>query len=165
MAQKELQHERIHITACAQIRLRSGCIPIVWPVFFSFLNSLTYRVPREEVFSTECQEKTLIKLCTGWYKSLLGTCHKVSHNSRKPAHPAHQRCVVGVFAVHMKKLCILGYAKYAQRRFWSDCANAQSDLNLRWAYIWRCVFWHCGSLGILSQAAAQLHTFLESKLE
>ena len=37
--------------------------------------------------------------------------------------------------VSMKKLCILGYPKCAQWRFWSDCANAQADLNLRWAHI------------------------------
>ena len=36
-----------------------------------------------------------------------------------------------VFIVHKKKLCILGYPKCAQWRFWSDCANAQSDLKIR----------------------------------
>ena len=30
---------------------------------------------------------------------------------------------------------ILGYPKCAQWRFWSDCANAQADLNLRWAHM------------------------------
>ena len=34
-----------------------------------------------------------------------------------------------------KQLCILGYLKCAQWRFWSACANAQADLNLRWAHI------------------------------
>ena len=33
----------------------------------------------------------------------------------------------------MKKLCILDYPKCVKWRFWSDCANAQADLNLRWA--------------------------------
>ena len=36
-----------------------------------------------------------------------------------------------VFVVHMKTFRILGYLKCVQRRFWSDCANAQDDLNLR----------------------------------
>ena len=31
--------------------------------------------------------------------------------------------------------CISGFTKYAQRRFRSDCANAQSDLNLRWEHM------------------------------
>ena len=35
--------------------------------------------------------------------------------------------------VPMKKLCILGYLKCAQWRFWSDCTNVQADLNLHWA--------------------------------
>ena len=35
-----------------------------------------------------------------------------------------------VFVVHMNKRCSLGYPKCAQWRFWSDCANAQADLNL-----------------------------------
>ena len=34
-----------------------------------------------------------------------------------------------------KHLCILGYTKCALWRFWSDCANAQADLNLRWAHM------------------------------
>ena len=37
--------------------------------------------------------------------------------------------------VHMKKLCIFGYPKCTQWRFWSDCMNVQVDLNLRWAHI------------------------------
>ena len=32
-------------------------------------------------------------------------------------------------------LCILRYPKCAQWRFWSDCASAQSDQNLRWVPI------------------------------
>ena len=39
------------------------------------------------------------------------------------------------FVICMKKLCILGYLNCAQWRFWSDCANAQADLNLRWAHM------------------------------
>ena len=39
------------------------------------------------------------------------------------------------FGEHMKKLYILGYSNCAQWRFWSDCANAQADLNLRWAHM------------------------------
>ena len=45
-------------------------------------------------------------------------------------------CAVwSVFVVHMKKLCILGYPKCAQWRFWSDCANAQADPTLCWAHM------------------------------
>ena len=55
--------------------------------------------------------------------------------------------VIRNFIDRMKKPCIFGYPKYAQWRYWSDCANAQSDQYLRWA---QCVrkygFKRCGSL-------------------
>ena len=53
-------------------------------------------------------------------------------DSNRSAHP---RSLIRVFVVRKKKLCILGYPKCAQRRFRSDCANAQADLNLRWAHM------------------------------
>ena len=56
---------------------------------------------------------------------------------------AHSRSLIRVFVVHMKKLCAalkLGYPNCAQWRFWSDCANAQTDLNLRWANMPGCPF-------------------------
>ena len=48
---------------------------------------------------------------------------------------AHLRILIRVFVVRIKKVGILCYPKRAQWRFWSDCANAQSDLNLRWAHM------------------------------
>ena len=45
------------------------------------------------------------------------------------------RAVWSVFVICLKKLCILGYLNHAQWRFWSDCANAQADLNLLWAHM------------------------------
>ena len=35
----------------------------------------------------------------------------------------------------MKKLCTINNPKCAKWRFWSDCANAQTDLNLHWAHM------------------------------
>ena len=49
--------------------------------------------------------------------------------------PAHSRCLIRVFVVCMKKLCILVCLKCAQWRFWSDCTNAQADLNPCWAHM------------------------------
>ena len=47
-----------------------------------------------------------------------------------------QICAVSsVFVVRMKKRCILCYQKCVKWRVWSDCANAQSDLNLPWAHM------------------------------
>ena len=59
----------------------------------------------------------------------------------------HFRAVWSVLVVHMKKLCICGHPKCAQWRFWSDCANAQADLNLRWAHT---------SEGTLSEVATHI---------
>ena len=56
--------------------------------------------------------------------------------------PAHPRCLIRVFIVRMKKLCILSYLKCAQCRFWSDCANVQADLNLRWSHLSEGTFSH-----------------------
>ena len=39
-----------------------------------------------------------------------------------------------VFAVRKKKAWVLIYALSAQRRLWSDRADAQADLSLRWAH-------------------------------
>ena len=44
------------------------------------------------------------------------------------------RPVWSVFAVRMKKVGILSYPMSAQRRLWSDWADAQADLSLRWAH-------------------------------
>ena len=42
--------------------------------------------------------------------------------------------LIRVFAVRMKKPWVLSYPLSAQRRLWSDWADAQADLNLRWAH-------------------------------
>ena len=42
--------------------------------------------------------------------------------------------VWSVFAVRMKRPCVLSYPLSAQRRLWSDWADAQADLSLRWAH-------------------------------
>ena len=65
----------------------------------------------------------------------------LTYDSNPPAYP---RSLIRVFVVHTKKLCILGYPKCAQWRFWSDCANAQADLNLRLGgHVRRYVFPRC----------------------
>ena len=44
------------------------------------------------------------------------------------------RPVWSVFAVRMKKAWVLSYPLSAQRRLWSDWADAQADLSLHWAH-------------------------------
>ena len=54
----------------------------------------------------------------------------------------HSHSLIRVFAVHMKKAWALSYPLSAQRRLWSDWADAQIDLSLRWAHMPFCWFCH-----------------------
>ena len=47
-----------------------------------------------------------------------------------------------VFAVRMKKAWVLSYPLSAERKCWSDWAEAQADLSLRWAHMPFCWFCH-----------------------
>ena len=40
-----------------------------------------------------------------------------------------------VFGVPMKKLCIPGYSKCTQWKFWLDCTNVPSNLSFHWVHI------------------------------
>ena len=53
-----------------------------------------------------------------------------SEDSDQPWHPPS---LIRVFAVHMKKAWVLNYPLSASE-LWSDCADAQADLSLRWAH-------------------------------
>ena len=48
--------------------------------------------------------------------------------------PGHAPSLIRVFDVRKKKAWVLSYPLSAQRRLWSDWADAQSDLSLRWAH-------------------------------
>ena len=54
-----------------------------------------------------------------------------SEDSDQPGHPP---TLIRIFAALMKKACVLSYPLSAQRRLWSDWADAQADLSLRWAH-------------------------------
>ena len=56
---------------------------------------------------------------------------KSSEDSDQPGHPSS---LIRVFAARMKKAWTLSYPLSAQRRPWSDWADAQADLSLRWAH-------------------------------
>ena len=50
-----------------------------------------------------------------------------------PSKDSDQPSLIKVFAVRMKKPWVLSYPLSTQRSLWSDWANAQADLSLRWA--------------------------------
>ena len=54
-----------------------------------------------------------------------------SDDSVQPGHPPR---VIRVFVVRLKEGWVLSYPLSAQGRLWSDWADAQADLSLRWAH-------------------------------
>ena len=54
-----------------------------------------------------------------------------SEDSDQPGHPSS---LIRVFAVRLQKAWVFSYPLSAQRRLWSDWADAQADLSLRWAH-------------------------------
>ena len=55
---------------------------------------------------------------------------RYSCNDQNPGPPS----LIRVFAVRMKKAWVLSYPLSAQRRLWSNWADAQADLSLRWVH-------------------------------
>ena len=49
--------------------------------------------------------------------------------------PAHLHTLKKGFVVCVKKKCTRCYRKCSKKRFWSDCANTQDDLNLHWPHM------------------------------
>ena len=77
--------------------------------------------------------------------TLLSSFGKLFTSITEPRHdktnkvsvrPAKTQISLGirVFAVRMKKPCVLSYPLSAQQILWSDWADAQADLSLRWAH-------------------------------
>ena len=54
----------------------------------------------------------------------------------------HSPSLIRVFSVLIKKAWVLSYQLSAQQRRWSDWADAQADLSLRWAHMLFCWFCH-----------------------
>ena len=55
-------------------------------------------------------------------------------NGCAPSEDLDQRSLIRVFAVRLKKAWVLSYPLSAQGRLWSDWADAQVDLCLRWTH-------------------------------
>ena len=66
--------------------------------------------------------------------------------SKDSFQPGHPPSLIIVFAVRMKKAWVLSYPLSAQRRLWSDWADAQADLSLRWAHMPFCWFYREAAL-------------------
>ena len=55
-------------------------------------------------------------------------------SSEDSDQPGHLPSLIRVFAVRMKKAWVLSHPLSAQRRLWSDWADAQADLSLHWVH-------------------------------
>ena len=53
--------------------------------------------------------------------------------------------LIRAFAIRMKKHWVLSYPLSAQRRLWSDWADAPADLSLSWAHMTFCWFYHAAA--------------------
>ena len=81
-------------------------------------------------------------VCIFWthYSMLKPPSSNLSHHKTKPTKwhvcpvKTQMPSLIRVFTVHMKKVWILSYPLSKQRRLWSDLADAQVDLGLRWAH-------------------------------
>ena len=88
-----------------------------------------YRAYYREPASCSCRRVSLTTKCTASWQNQQNDCAP-SEDSDQPGHPPS---LITVFAVRMKKAWILTYPLSAQRRLWSDWADAQA--NLRWAHV------------------------------
>ena len=76
-----------------------------------------------------CSSKSRDKWATSW-RNQQNDCAP-SEDSDQPGHPP---ILIRVFTVRMKKAWVPSYPLSAQRRLWSDWADAHADLSLCWAH-------------------------------
>ena len=60
--------------------------------------------------------------------------NKVCAPSSDSDQPGHPPSLISVFDVRMRKAWVFSYSLSAQRRLWSDWANAQANLSLTWSH-------------------------------
>ena len=73
---------------------------------------------------------------TSWQSQQNGMC------AQQRLRSGWASSLIRVFVVRLKKARILSYPLSAQRRLWSDLADAQADLSFRWAHMPLCWFCH-----------------------
>ena len=82
--------------------------------------------------------EVIVWTCAWLYPNIWAATWQNKQNECAPSEDSdqhgHPPSLIRVFAVRMKKPWVLNYPLSAQRRLWSDWADAQADLNLRWAH-------------------------------
>ena len=77
--------------------------------------------------------------------------------SKDSDQPGHLSILISVFAVLLKKPWVLEYPLSAQRKLWSEWADAQVDLCLRWAHWSFC--WFCHAPATVWHSGLHWHSF------
>ena len=105
--------------ACDNVEIANGKFTNISEVKFSqiIVNVQYYQQHLENIWATTWQNQQ-------------NECAP-SEDSNQSGHPPS---LIRVFAVCMKKAWVLSYILSAQRRLWSDWADDQADLSLRWAH-------------------------------
>ena len=78
-----------------------------------------------------------------------------SEDSDQPGHPPSLIGLIGVFAVRSMGSYGPKFSSCGQRRLWSDWADAQADLSLRWAHMPFC--WFCHEAAHLKTGFGRFH--------
>ena len=88
------------------------------------------------------------KICSGilcLWAATSGNVPSTREHSEDSDQPAHSRSLIKIFTGQILDSQWSKVSSCGQRRLWSDCADAQADLSLRWAH---------GSEGTFSDVAA-----------
>ena len=108
--------KRGHCKASKHISLLEQRYCIVLLVYLEFQRSLYFQIA---VTNEPPHDKTNKMACAP---------------SEDSDQPGHLPTLIRFFAVCMKKVWVLSYPLSAQQRLWSDWADAQADLSLRWEH-------------------------------
>ena len=116
---------------------RWGIICLCWG--FTALSAAKIMSSQSDTkFKSEC--KTNKKWAASWQNQQCGCAP--SEDPDQTGQIGHLPSLIRVFAVRMKKAWVLSYPLSVLRRLWSDWADAQAGLSLRWAHMPLCWFCH-----------------------
>ena len=109
-----------------------------WPTSqHTWVTNLRHTVAKWSHPHLQHERTFLTTFCVHHLKFILATTWQNQQNDVRLAKTQISlgiRPVWSVFAVRMKKAWVLSYPLSAQRRLWSDWADAQADPSLRWAH-------------------------------
>ena len=152
-------HNRTVWTMLTVYRITRYC----WTKKAALSESWLFAYASKKAFSHGAAQGSLVyepRAAHDYYKMASAPCE----DSDQPGHPPS---LIRVFAVRIKRALVLSYPLSAQRRLWSDGANAKADQSLRWAHMPFCKFCHAlaqlfgAQYGVGTSALAHLNSLLD----